>query len=174
MDNRIKKAQIISRIAIWTSVGIVLAGIERFIPTPLPWIKLGLANGAALIVLYSHGLVPALIVNLLRVTAIGLIFGTWSNPAFLLSFSGAAVAVLVMGSTKFIFGKWVGPIGVSAIGAWTHMFFQFLLASILIVRHQSLMFLAGPSLIAAILSGLIIGWIANEILDRLPEKILLR
>lgn len=161
-----------AKIALWTSIGVVLAGVERFIPTPFPWIRLGLANGVALLVLYRMGWGSALVVNILRIIALALFLGTWSSPAFLLSLGGGVAAVPAMEAVRVIGRGWIGPIGVSASGAWVHMTVQFLLASVLIVRHEALMLFAGPSLIAAVVSGVVVGWIVVTLLDRLPPDII--
>ncbi len=169
-SNRLNLVKYLTRIALWTSIGAVLAGIERLIPTPLPWIKLGLANGAALVVLYLNGWKSALLVNVLRVIIIALFLGSWSNPSFWLSLSGAVASVPAMAVVKTIGINKISPVGVSATGAWVHMLVQFIVASFSIVRHSSLMVLAGPSLIAAIISGILVGIIAEQLLKRLTYR----
>jgi uncharacterized membrane protein len=155
------------RIALWTSIGVVLAGIERLIPSPIPWVKLGLANGAALIVLYSIGWREALVVNLFRCIIIGLFFGTWASPVFLLSLGGGIVSILVMALSKMLLGKSVGIVGISTLGSFSHMLTQFYLASILLVHHSGILLFTGPSLIAAIASGIVVGIVASMVLNRI-------
>ncbi|MCB2199326.1 Gx transporter family protein [bacterium] len=161
-----------ARIALWTAIGVAIAGIERLLPTPLPWVRLGLANGAALLVLLTMGWTSALFVNLARTAVVALLFGTWASPSFLLSFSGAMVAVLVMALLNWAGGRFIGPVGLSAAGAFFHMLVQFLVATALLVRHTSLLAFAGPSLITAVLSGVLVGLIVQLILTRLPSALL--
>ena len=165
-------AQKTARIALWTTVGVAVAGIERLLPTPLPWVRLGLANGAALIVLLTMGFSPALLVNLARTTVIALLFGTWASPSFILSISGAVAAVIVMGLLHGISKKLFGAVGISAAGAFVHMLTQFVVATLLFVRHSALLAFAGPSLIAAIISGILVGLIAELVMRRLPASML--
>lgn len=166
---RLAAAKFASRIALYTALGAAIAGIERLIPTPLPWVKLGLANGVALLVLYRHGFGEALIVNLQRSLVVALLLGSWASPALVLSLGGGAAAVLVMALTKRLLGCCVGPVGVSVVGAFVHMTVQFLLASLLLVRHSALLLFAGPSLLAAVASGTLVGIIVALVLPRMPE-----
>lgn len=161
----------ISRIALYTALGATVAGVERLIPTPLPWVRLGLANGVALIVLYSFGWREAMLVNILRAMVVGLIFGTWASPAIALSMSGAIVAVIVMTLVKQIGRSAISPIGVSVTGAFAHMVTQFALAAILIIHSWAIFALTGPSLIAALISGVLVGILAEAAIRRLPSTL---
>ncbi|MFH0883241.1 MAG: Gx transporter family protein [bacterium] len=161
----------ISRIALYTALGATVAGVERFIPTPLPWVRLGLANGVALIVLYSIGWREAMLVNVLRSLVVGFLFGTWASPALALSMGGAVIAVIVMAAVKFIGNSVITPIGVSVVGAFAHMLTQFTLAALLIVHHWGIFVLTGPSLIAALTSGVLVGILAEVAIRRLPSSL---
>lgn len=167
-----RAASRLARLALWTCCAAVVAGLESFIPLPLPWIKLGLANGIALVVLWEMGAWAALQVNVFRVIVVAALLGSWSSPSFVLSLSGAVTAVLVMALVKKLAGNSVSMTGVSICGAWTHMATQFTVASLLIVRHASLMVVAGPSLVAALVSGFLVGWLAAMLLERLPKVLL--
>lgn len=162
----------VSRLAIYVAIGAAVAGLERLVPTPLPWIRLGLANGVALIALYSMGFQAALIVNITRALLVGLLFGTWATPALLLSLGGGIAAVIVMEIVRRMGQSRIGPVGVSVSGAFAHMLVQFILASLLLVRHGSLMVLAGPSLIAAVISGVLVGVVVVVAVDRIPPHLL--
>ena len=164
-------ARIIVRLALWTAIAAVLGGLERFIPQPIPWAKLGIANLAAIIVLYGFGWRSALLVNVLRVIAVGLFLGTWATPVFVLSLGGAITSVPAMALVRAIGKEHVSVVSVSATGAFVHMLTQFALASVLIARHSGLFIFAGPSLIMAIVSGVLLGLIASWLLARLPESL---
>jgi heptaprenyl diphosphate synthase len=166
--NRMRR---ISRIALYTALGATVAGVERLVPTPLPWVRLGLANGVALIVLYSIGWRAAMLVNVLRSLVVGLLFGTWASPAIALSMGGAMVAVIVMAAIKRLGNLMITPIGVSVAGAFAHMLTQFALAALLIVHHWGIFALTGPSLIAALTSGVLVGFLAEVAIRRLPSSL---
>ncbi len=168
----VKSSRWWSRVALWTASGVALAGMEHLIPSPVPWVKLGLANSAALVALYTIGIPAAISVNLLRVIVISLLFQTYTSPAFLLSFSGAIISVCVMSVLFAVFGNRISPIGVSVVGAWSHMVVQFIVVSVVLVHDNSLFVMAGPSLLAAIASGIVIGWLCSMIIRRLPGTLL--
>ncbi len=177
-DNKIdreqvmRNARVIVRLALWTAVAAVLGGLEQFIPQPLPWAKLGIANLAAVLVLYGFGWRAALLVNVLRVIAVALFLGTWATPVFVLSLGGAITAVPAMAFVRAVGKTHVSVISVSASGAFVHMLTQFALASVLIARHSGLFIFAGPSLIMAIISGTLLGLIASWLLTQLPEALI--
>ena len=165
-------ARRLSRIALWTAVGVAVAGIERLLPTPLPWVRLGLANGAALIVLFTLGWSSALLVNVARAAVVALLFGTWASPAFLLSLSGGIAAGVVMALLHGLFPRALGPVGISAAGAFTHMLVQFAVAAVIFVHSAALLAFTGPSPIAAVVGGVLVGLIAVVVLRRLPPSLL--
>ncbi|MBS1262577.1 MAG: hypothetical protein MAG453_01933 [Calditrichaeota bacterium] len=166
------RARTLTRLALWTAAGAVIAGLERMLPQPAPWVKPGLANVAALIVLYVYGWKPALAVNVARVVVVGLFLGTWASPVFVLSLGGAVVTVPVMAGVKTIGRGHVGPVGVSAAGAFAHMLVQFALAGWIIARHSGLFLFAGPSLLLAVAGGVVTGLLAAWLLHRLPNPLL--
>jgi uncharacterized membrane protein len=167
-----RHARILVRLAMWTAVGAVLGGLERLIPQPVPWAKLGIANLAAILVLYGFGWRSALLVNVARVVVVALFLGSWATPVFALSLGGAIATVPAMAFVRTVGRKRVSVIGVSATGAFVHMLTQFSLASLLIARHSGLFIFAGPSLIVAIISGVLIGLLASLLLTRLPDALI--
>ncbi|GBE30866.1 heptaprenyl diphosphate synthase component I [bacterium BMS3Bbin04] len=167
-----RQARTLVRLALWTAVGVVLGGLERLIPQPIPWAKLGIANLAAIIVLYGYGWRSALLVNVARVLTVALFLGSWATPVFVLSLGGAIVSVPAMAFVRSVGGRHVSVIGVSAVGAFVHMLTQFGIASILIAQHGGLFIFAGPSLLAAIISGVLMGLLASFLLNRLPDALI--
>ncbi len=162
--------RLLARIVLWTAVGMTLAGLDHLIPRPLPWLKLGLANGAAVLALFTLGFRAALAVNLLRVAGVSFLLGTWASPTIVLSAGGAVIAVAGMGLTRKLAGDSFGPVGISALGGWLHMATQFALAAWLFARHGGILVMAGPSLLAAVASGALIGMLAQTILSRIDKQ----
>ncbi|MBO7403310.1 MAG: Gx transporter family protein [Lachnospiraceae bacterium] len=81
--------------ALLAGIALVIFWVELQIPplTPIPGIKLGLANVLSLIALFAIGPVDALAVLLVRILLGGLVFG---NPSALLySLAGGALSYLV-------------------------------------------------------------------------------
>ncbi len=147
--------------ALLVATGLVLFLFESIIPRPLPWLKPGLANIAGLMALYMLGLREAITVTLVRILVGALLVGTFLNPAFLLSLGGGMVAVLAMGAVKYFAQDLFSVIGVSVCGAACHNVTQMCLAYALIVRRSELFFLLPAMLLAAVVTGLLVGGIAH-------------
>src|SRR3989339_464986 len=106
-----------AKLSLLISLGLILFIIESFIPLPVPWMKLGIANIISIIALYVYGVKDAIIVVVFRVVIGSLIRGTLFNPIFFVAFGSGIFAVLIMGFIKGIFGRMFSPIGVSIWGA---------------------------------------------------------
>ncbi|MCL4491649.1 MAG: Gx transporter family protein, partial [Nitrospirae bacterium] len=76
------------RVALLSSYALALHGFETLIPSPIPWLRLGLSNIVTLVTLYQYGMKPALMVTLIRVVLGSLFLGTFLGPAFFLSLGG--------------------------------------------------------------------------------------
>lgn len=154
-------------IGMWTTVAAVLAGLERLVPSPVPWVRLGIANSVALVVLLTMGWRAAMVVNVLRVLVVALLFGSWGGPAFPLSLSGAVVATCVMGAFAKLPGAPFSPVGLSIAGAAAHISTQLVLVAFLFMRHVGIFALLGPSLLASTISGFLTGIVALVLIRRL-------
>lgn len=153
-------------IAAYAAIAIVIHVLEAGLPTPLPGIKPGLANVITLIVLLRHGWAIAAWVVVMRVLASAILLGTLMTPTFLLSAGGAAASVLALGllslwnmgaSAKF------SVFGLAMASACAHMAGQFLLAWQLFIPHPGLLKLLPVLLSAALVFGLLSGWLADKV-----------
>lgn len=134
-------------------------------PSPVPGVRLGLANVAVLLAFVTLDRWTALVVSLARVGIVGSITGTLLGPVGALSFVGAlaawaAVALLSSAGGRFSIVGW------SIGGAAAHSAAQFATAWALIgsVLAPSLLGLALP---LAAITGLVTGIIARVLLARL-------
>ena len=151
------QAPVISRLALLTTVGLVLFIFESLIPRPLPWLKPGLANAASLLALYLYGLVPALVVAALRVVLGSLILGSFFNPVFIFSLGGAVVATVMMGLGKRFSGQHLSVVGISVLGAFAHNLTQAALAYFWVVKRSEMLYLLPMMLLSSIFTGFVVG-----------------
>ena len=145
---------------------LILGYVETLIPLPfgMPGMKLGLPNLAVLITMYRFGNKEALTVNAARVFLSGFLFGNLS--AILYSLSGAAVSFLVMAGCKKL--SFFSVTGVSAAGGIAHNCAQLLVAMLVVQTRQTIYYL--PYLMAAgCVTGLCLGLVAGQVLERLPD-----
>jgi heptaprenyl diphosphate synthase len=152
----------VTNLALLVSVGLVLTIIESTFPPllPVPGAKLGLANIATVIALYSFGPGMALEVTVLRSLIGGLLRG--SVIGLFLSFSGGIVSTLVMIGLFLLFDDSVSEIGVSVAGAVTHNVVQ-ILAAYLLVKHAALFFYMPYLILIAIPTGLFVGFASRRV-----------
>lgn len=148
-------------LALFTAMAVCLHWIEAFIPTPLPFVKLGLANIFTLTALMLFGGAWGLLVAVLRVLLGSLLAGGLFTPTFFFALGGAVAAALTMwAAPKRLFG----PIGTSVLGALAHMSTQLALAAV-IVQHAFVLKILPVFLLSSLITGIINGYTATLILD---------
>lgn len=166
------EAQADARIAGFAALAILVHVLEAGLPSPVPGLKPGLANAVTLVVLLRHGLVAAIWVSGLRVLVGSLLVGSFLAPGFWLSTAGAlaslAALALGWGWSRALPGLRLSAIGLSALSAVAHVAGQFWLAWTVFVPHAGLLVLLPGLLGAALVLGLVTGWLAEALLRRLP------
>lgn len=124
------------------------------IPIPVPGIKLGLANGVILFLLYRENVKICGLVSILRVVLSSFLFGNMA--AMLYSLSGAFFSILVMYIVKQ--SKLFSPVGVSMAGGVAHNTAQ-LAVAILVTKTRVLIYYLPVLMIAGVVTGFLIGYI---------------
>ncbi|MBD3366824.1 MAG: heptaprenyl diphosphate synthase [Candidatus Eisenbacteria bacterium] len=148
--------------------GLVLHAVDRLIPSPVPFARLGLANVVTLVALIALGLPEALVVTGLRVVVAALILGTFGGPAFLLALAGGLASALVMGALV----RWtmppLGVVGASLVGAAVHNVTQLAVVGALFTGLAAAARLTPAALLVSAAAGLATGIVAWLVLNRLP------
>lgn len=158
-------------IALLSAYAVGLHSIESMIPTPVPWLRLGLANIITLTTLYLYGLRAGMIVTLTRVVIRSLLAGTFLGPAFVMSLGGGVASTLVMWALKVIFGRLFSPVGLSIFGALTHNIAQLFLAYLLFVRQIEAILIVSPVILGAgLITGIFNGIVTSLIIKKIQEK----
>ena len=158
------------RIAYYGSMlglAIICGYVEMLIPFDfgIPGIKLGLANIVALVLLYKNGFLPALAVNVSRVLLIGILFGNVMSVFY--SLAGGVLSLIVMYLVKKI--PYFSTVGVSVAGAAAHNIGQ-LAAALVVIGMKAVMFYLPFLLIAAVITGFLIGLGAGYLIKRINFK----
>ncbi len=158
-------------IALLSAYAVGLHSIEALIPTPVPWLRLGLANIITLTTLYLYGLKGGMTVTLTRVFIRSLLAGTFLGPAFIMSLAGGVVSTLFMWGTITLFRRLSGPVSVSILGALAHNTTQLFLAYFLFVRRVEAILIISPViLIFGIATGIFNGMATNMILKKIQQS----
>ena len=135
------------RIALLSAYALALHGFESLLPTPIPWLRLGLANIITLTTLLLYGIRAAIMVTLIRVILSSLFTGTFLGPAFILSLGGGITSTFAMSFVFSIAPNLFSIIGLSLIGALFHNIAQLFLAYFLFIQRIEAMLLISPLII---------------------------
>lgn len=162
------------RIAWWAALAISIHIVESALPSPIPGLKLGLANVVVIAVLMLYGWRDALWVALLRVLVGSLLIGTFLTPTFILSLSGAVASMLALGIAYYfsrLLPNWaLGALGYSVLAAQAHMLGQFSAAYLLLIPHPALFKLLPVLMTAALVFGVISGMIAAAMINNVQKR----
>lgn len=143
------------------AVCLVFSYIEILLPLTsiAPGVKIGLANGVALLLILKKDIKGAFLVNIIRILLSNLLF---VNPfALLFSLTAGVISTVVMWlvskTNKF------SAVGFSILGAITHNLVQTVVA--LILLGTGVLYYSPFLIFSAITSGTLIGFLA-KILDK--------
>lgn len=153
------------------SISIVLSIIESTISVfffTIPGMKLGLANIATMVVVFSLDRKSGLLVAFLRIFLVGLIYSGLFTPTFWISLSGGALAVFVLVALK---GTKLSIYTISVISALMHMVGQ-IIAAMIVVKTPTLIYLLPYMILLSVPAGLLTGFLAKKIISDFSEKII--
>lgn len=159
------------RIALLSAYAIAIHSFESLLPTPIPWLKLGIANIITLATLVLYGFRPAMMITLIRVILSSIFIGTFLGPGFIMSFGGGVTSTLAMGIVFTLLPRLFGPIGLSLIGALFHNIAQLFLAYILFVQKIEPILMVSPVLILlGTITGVVNGFIAAMLIKSIQKN----
>ncbi len=159
------------RIALLSAYAIALHGFESLLPTPIPWLRLGLANIITLVALLLYGFRTAMMVTLIRIIIASIFRGTFLGPAFILSFGGGVSSTIAMGLAYKISRNLFGPVGLSLIGAVSHNIAQLALAYVLFIqRIEAVLIISPVILLIGTLSGVTNGLVSDFLIRNILKK----
>ena len=146
------------------ALSLIFSYLESFIPTYLilPGVKLGLANIVIIYVLYRYGLKEAYIVAILRVLLSTILFGNILTLSY--SLAGMLLSIIFMWIAKRVMR--LSIVIVSIVGAVFHNLGQCIVAAFFL-RSIHIFYYFGFVLLCGVVTGLIIGVLASEMIRRL-------
>lgn len=156
-----------SRVAyfgVFTALALIFSYVETLIPVNLgiPGVKFGLANLIIVVALYKMRLSEAYLLSVVRILLAGFIFGNYFSIIY--SLAGGLLSLTVMALLK----KWGGFSlqGISIAGGVFHNIGQLIVAAV-VVETFSVTYYFPVLLVAGLLTGLVIGIVAEMMLKRL-------
>lgn len=149
-----------------TAAALLLSWLEFLLPLPipLPGVKLGLANLAAVYALYRLGAREALLINLARILLSAFLFGNLFSAAYALCGALCALGAMMLLRRAGVFSVY----GVSMGGGAAHNAAQLLLAAA-ITRTGGLLSYLPALLLCGLATGFVVALLADRLLRaRLP------
>ena len=154
-------------LALFVAVAVTMHVLESLLPTPVPWLRLGLANIMTVTALYLYDGRAAWTLSLARVGIGALLLGRLFSPGFWLALAGTIVATSAMIIMHRIAGRRLSPVGISAIGAAGHALGQILAARLLVIQHVAIWQIFPLFLLFTVFAGILTGWFAAGLLEQL-------
>jgi heptaprenyl diphosphate synthase len=159
------------QIAILSAYALALHGAEAMLPSPIPWLRFGLANIITTASLVIFNFRTAMMITLVRVLLGSILTGTFLGPAFILSFGGGVAGTAAMGAANSLGRKVFGPVGLSLVGAIFHNSAQLFLAYILFIqRIEAVLFISPLIMLIGTLTGFANGLVSDILIRNLLQK----
>ena len=151
---------------VFTALSLIFSYVESLIPISfgIPGVKLGLANLVTVIALYSMDTKSAYILSVLRIVLAGFMFGNLF--AILYSLAGGLFSLSIMTLVKRTDA--FSMVGVSVTGGVCHNVGQ-LLVAVIVLESISIANYLPVLLISGMLTGLVIGILALEMMKRIKK-----
>jgi heptaprenyl diphosphate synthase len=148
-------------------LAVAINAIELFTPRLpfFPWLKPGLANIVTIVWIVRYGFVDALLFSILRIWSVAFYFG-FSFVTLTLSLGGALSSCTVMAMVWYCAGRRgsIGAMGIAICGALAHNAAQLMVVYLLLARNLYLLYQVPAMLVASVLFGAVVGWLAAAFL----------
>ncbi|WP_408072617.1 Gx transporter family protein [Butyrivibrio sp. JL13D10] len=156
----------IAFLGLFVALAFVLSYIEYLLPLNIgiPGAKIGIANLAVMVTLYTIGEKDAIALSIIRVVLVGLTFGNVSMMMY--SLAGAVLSLIAMLIAKKT-GKF-SMSGVSVLGGVFHNIGQIIVA-MFVLETGSLIYYLPFLIVVGTVSGVVIGLVSNMIVLRVKK-----
>lgn len=156
---------------VFTALALIFSYIETLVPISfgIPGVKLGLANLIIVIALYKIPLREVYVLSIVRVLLSGVLFGNYFSIAY--SLAGGLLSLTVMALLKKTGGFSV--IGISIAGGVCHNIGQLVVAMI-VVETFAMSYYMPVLLVAGLITGFLIGVVADQVLRRISDIMFLK
>ncbi|MDO5337057.1 MAG: Gx transporter family protein [Eubacteriales bacterium] len=155
----------VSYLGLFSAIAIIFGYVETLIPVfaGIPGIKLGLANLCVLFILIRYSFREAALVSVVRILVIGFLFGNLFSIVYSLAGAALSLSVMTLIKKKTDFSL----LGISVAGGVSHNIGQLIIA-MLLVENTSLVYYAPALLVSGVVTGLLIGWLTEQVGRRIP------
>lgn len=154
----------VAHLGVFVALALILSYVETWIPINfgIPGIKLGLSNLVVIISIYKYGFKKSFFLGITKVLLSNILFGNLSSMFF--GLTGMLCSVFLMCILKKT--RKFSVIGISMAGAIAHNLGQIFIA-MFIVQSFAIIFYLPVLLLSGMITGVLIGIVANEIIKRI-------
>ena len=151
---------------LFVALALIFSYVETLIPViiAVPGVKLGLTNLIVIVALYKMNFKSAALISITRILLSGFLFGNMASIMY--SLAGGILSLIVMTALKRTNAFHL--ISISIAGGVAHNIGQ-LIVAMLVLKTYSLIYYFSVLMIAGLVTGAIIGIVANEMLKRLTN-----
>ena len=146
------------------TLALVVSYIEVLIPIPvgIPGIKLGLANGVIMVLLFFTTWIRTLEISVIRVVLAGFLFGNPMTIAY--SLAGGILSLILKKIKGF------SSVGISVGGGVAHNIGQLSIAVIL-MENTKIYYYAPVLLLTGTIAGVMIGVLSGVLVKKIPPQL---
>lgn len=154
----------VAHFGVLVALALILSYVETWIPINfgIPGIKLGLSNLVVIISIYKYGLKKSFFLGITKVLLSNILFGNLSSMIF--GLVGMICSVFLMCMLKKT--RKFSVIGISMAGGIAHNLGQIFVA-MFIIQSFAIIFYLPVLLLSGMITGILIGIVANEIIKRI-------
>ena len=162
------KTKKIAYIGLMIALAFVFSYIEFLLPIHIgiPGVKLGLANLAIIVCLYTLGDKEAFLLSVIRIVLVGFTFANMSMMMY--SLAGGILSFVIMWLAKKT--NKLSMTGVSVLGGVFHNVGQILLA-MWVLETESLLYYLPVLMVSGIVAGVVIGLLGALIAKRIKKLV---
>ncbi|MEO0078296.1 MAG: Gx transporter family protein [candidate division WOR-3 bacterium] len=158
------------RAAVYAALATGLYMAESFLPSPLPWLRIGAANIGVVLALYDVGVSAAVTAVVTKLVLGSVLLGRFLTPFFWFGAAGSLAGLALMVLVKVVAGRFIGPVGASAAGGVGHNLGQLAVARLLLLPGVTAAALVPVMVLAGAASGTMVGVLARLVQIRLASK----
>lgn len=158
-----------SRIPIYGALAIGLYTVENYLPTPLPWLRVGIANVAVVLALDELGVIGAVVVFFIKLILGSIITGRFLTPFFFFGAAGGVISLAAMVLVRILGRRVFTVVGLSVAGGVFHNLGQLVVARFVLIQSSALWRFLPVLILMGVSTGTLIGILARLIQSRVKE-----
>ncbi len=156
-------------LALLTAISVTAYALESWMPKPLPFLRLGLANIPVVLLLYTRNYRESILVGLMKVVLGSALSGMILSPTTLISFGATCCSMLMMLLLIALPLKF-SLIGISVGGAVASNVAQLLVVRVVIFNENGIFRLTPLLILLGIGTGIVTGYLVALIYRTLYRK----